>query len=87
MNQDYQLKYGCNPHQTFASLTLPFEDALHVLNGTPSFINVLDALNAWQLVRELRHTTGQASAASFKHVSPVRGRGGRSDQPGRVGGV
>jgi phosphoribosylaminoimidazolecarboxamide formyltransferase/IMP cyclohydrolase len=68
---DFQLKYGCNPHQTFASLTLPFPSALRVLNGTPSLINMLDALNGWQLVRELRTVTGLAAACSFKHVSPA----------------
>lgn len=67
-----ELKYGCNPHQVparlgFAGTTSP----LQVLNGTPSYINILDALGAWQLVRELRQATGKASAASFKHVSPA----------------
>ena len=71
MKQELQLKYGCNPHQMFASLTLPFQNALQVLNGTPSFINVLDALNGWQLVRELRLATGLPAATSFKHVSPA----------------
>jgi AICAR transformylase/IMP cyclohydrolase PurH len=71
MKRDLQLKYGCNPHQKFASLTLPIEDALRVLNGTPSFINVLDALNGWQLVRELQRTTSLSAATSFKHVSPA----------------
>src|SRR5262245_827451 len=68
---DLQLKYGCNPHQTSASLTLPFPGALRVLNGTPSCINLLDALNGWQLVRELRTATGLPAASSFKHVSPA----------------
>jgi phosphoribosylaminoimidazolecarboxamide formyltransferase/IMP cyclohydrolase len=71
MAKHLHLKYGCNPHQTFASFDLPADDALLVLNGTPSFINILDALNGWQLVRELRRTTGLAAAASFKHVSPA----------------
>jgi phosphoribosylaminoimidazolecarboxamide formyltransferase/IMP cyclohydrolase len=71
MKQELLLKYGCNPHQMFASLTLPFQNALQVLNGTPSFINVLDALNGWQLVRELRLATGLPAATSFKHVSPA----------------
>src|SRR3989337_277856 len=60
-----------NPHQkparVFASDHLPFE----VRNGAPGTINLLDALNAWQLVRELRRATGLAAAASFKHVSPA----------------
>jgi phosphoribosylaminoimidazolecarboxamide formyltransferase/IMP cyclohydrolase len=68
-----KLKYGCNPHQSFASAeaaaggTLPIE----VLHGRPSYINLLDALNAWPLVREARAATGLAAAASFKHVSPA----------------
>ena len=68
-----KLKYGANPHQSFAEAvalapaTQPFE----VLNGNPSYINVLDALNAWQLVREAKLATGLAAAASFKHVSPA----------------
>jgi phosphoribosylaminoimidazolecarboxamide formyltransferase/IMP cyclohydrolase len=68
-----QLKYGCNPHQSFASIDAldPTRVPIRVLNGTPSFINFLDALNAWQLVREARIATGLAAAASFKHVSPA----------------
>ncbi len=68
-----KLKYGCNPHQSFAAAealkagTAPVE----ALNGNPSLINLLDALNAWQLVREARAATGLAAAASFKHVSPA----------------
>jgi phosphoribosylaminoimidazolecarboxamide formyltransferase/IMP cyclohydrolase len=69
------LKYGCNPHQGSASLSSGDNSGdagpLRVLNGTPSYINILDALGAWQLVRELRQATGLASAASFKHVSPA----------------
>ena len=66
------LRYGLNPHQTPASYTalgesLPFA----VLNGQPGYINLLDALSAWQLVRELRAATGLPAAASFKHVSPA----------------
>ncbi len=68
-----KLKYGCNPHQSFASLEALREGTspVEVLNGNPSLINVLDALNAWQLVREARGATGLAAAASFKHVSPA----------------
>ncbi len=68
-----RLKYGCNPHQSFASIDAidPARVPIRVLNGTPSFINFLDALNAWQLVREARAATGLAAAASFKHVSPA----------------
>jgi phosphoribosylaminoimidazolecarboxamide formyltransferase/IMP cyclohydrolase len=68
-----RLKYGCNPHQSYAALEpldggkLPVE----LLNGTPSLINLLDALNAWQLVAEAREALGLPAAASFKHVSPA----------------
>jgi phosphoribosylaminoimidazolecarboxamide formyltransferase/IMP cyclohydrolase len=68
-----QLKYGANPHQRYAAIA-PAKDGslpVQVLNGTPSLINFLDALNAWQLVRELRQALGQPAAASFKHVSPA----------------
>lgn len=66
------LRYGMNPHQRPARVyvergELPFE----VLNGSPGYINLLDALNAWQLVRELGRATGLPAAASFKHVSPA----------------
>jgi len=68
-----QLKYGCNPHQSPASFealdaaTAP----ITLLAGNPSFINLLDAVNAWQLVREARAACGLPAAASFKHVSPA----------------
>jgi phosphoribosylaminoimidazolecarboxamide formyltransferase/IMP cyclohydrolase len=67
-----QLKYGTNPHQKHAH-TEPVGagSPVEVLNGTPSLINFLDALNAWQLVRELREALGLAAATSFKHVSPA----------------
>ena len=70
--KELQLKYGCNPNQVPARLfaaegALPFE----VLNGRPGYINFLDALNGWQLVRELRRTLAMPAAASFKHVSPA----------------
>ena len=66
------LKYGCNPNQTPARVfvedgALPFT----VLNGKPGYINLLDALNSWQLVTELKEVTGLPAAASFKHVSPA----------------
>jgi phosphoribosylaminoimidazolecarboxamide formyltransferase / IMP cyclohydrolase len=66
---DLALRYGTNPHQTPARACaerLPFR----VVNGQPGAINLLDALNGWQLVRELRTATGLPAAASFKHVSP-----------------
>ncbi len=68
-----QLKYGCNPHQRYAAVEPldPTQAPIQVLNGMPSFINVLDALNAWQLVREARLATGLVAAASFKHLSPA----------------
>ncbi len=67
-----ELKYGCNPHQKPSRIyvdsgKLPIE----VLNGTPGYINFLDALNGYQLVKELKEATGIAAAASFKHVSPA----------------
>jgi AICAR transformylase/IMP cyclohydrolase PurH len=72
------LKYGCNPHQTPAALRLPDPSPLRVLNGNPSYINILDALGAWQLARELKAATGVAGAASFKHTSPA---GAAIDRP------
>lgn len=71
-NSEIILKYGCNPHQKPARIyaskgELPFE----VLNGRPGYINFMDALNSWQLVKELKKATGIAAAASFKHVSPA----------------
>ena len=71
--QQFDLKYGCNPHQKPASIhsmkgyDLPFS----VLNGQPGYINLLDALNAWQLVQELDEALGLPAATSFKHVSPA----------------
>ena len=71
--QQFDLKYGCNPHQKPASIhsmkgyDLPFS----VLNGQPGYINLLDALNAWQLVQEIDEALGLPAATSFKHVSPA----------------
>ncbi len=72
MPSELPLRYGANPHQTPARALLrdgdlPFE----VVNGSPGYINLLDALNSWQLVRELGQATGLPAAASFKHVSPA----------------
>ena len=69
---EMELKYGCNPNQKPARVfmkngDLPFQ----VLNGKPGYINLLDAMNSWQLVRELKEATGLPAAASFKHVSPA----------------
>jgi phosphoribosylaminoimidazolecarboxamide formyltransferase/IMP cyclohydrolase len=66
-----RLKYGTNPHQAYAELELPEGGPLRVRNGTPSMINLLDALHAWPLVREARDALGLPAAASFKHVSPA----------------
>jgi phosphoribosylaminoimidazolecarboxamide formyltransferase/IMP cyclohydrolase len=68
---EVKLKYGLNPHQGRARVVMETGAPLQVLNGTPSYINVLDALQAWQLVRDLKAATGKAAAASFKHVSPA----------------
>ncbi|MCQ2551121.1 MAG: phosphoribosylaminoimidazolecarboxamide formyltransferase [Clostridia bacterium] len=71
--REFKLKYGVNPNQKDAKLLmkdgsdLPFE----IINGRPGYINFLDALNSWQLVKELKEATGLAAAASFKHVSPT----------------
>lgn len=68
-----ELKYGCNPNQKPARIFMKDGQDLPVtvLQGTPGFINFLDALNSWQLVRELKEATGLPAAASFKHVSPA----------------
>ena len=66
-----QLKYGCNPNQPHALITQPDGAPLTLVNGSPSYINALDALRGWQLVRDLKAATGKAAAASFKHVSPA----------------
>lgn len=68
---DIPLKYGLNPHQIPAKLVLPDPSPLQILNGTPGYINLLDALGAWQLARELKAATGMPGAASFKHTSPA----------------
>ena len=71
--KEFELKYGCNPSQKPAKIYMPDggELPLKVLNGRPGYINFLDALNSWQLVRELKEATGLPAAASFKHVSPA----------------
>ena len=76
--EELLLRYGCNPHQTPARAyaragALPFQ----VLNGRAGYINLLDALNSWQLVKELRNAVGLPAAASFKHVSPSGAAVGR----------
>ena len=70
--KELALKYGCNPNQKPSRIYM--EDGelpLKVINGRPGYINFLDALNSWQLVKELKAATGMAAAASFKHVSPA----------------
>ena len=70
--KELALKYGCNPNQKPSRIYMTEgELPLEVLNGRPGYINFLDALNSWQLVRELKAATGLPSAASFKHVSPA----------------
>ena len=71
--KEIELKYGCNPNQKPARLYMEdgSELPVEVLNGRPGYINFMDALNSWQLVRALRAATGRPAAASFKHVSPA----------------
>ena len=69
---ELELKYGCNPNQKPSKIFMKEgELPITVLNGRPGYINLLDALNSWQLVKELKEATGLPSAASFKHVSPA----------------
>jgi phosphoribosylaminoimidazolecarboxamide formyltransferase / IMP cyclohydrolase len=71
MTNEIMLRYGCNPNQIPARVFMQKgELPLDVLNGVPGYINLLDALNSWQLVQELKATLGFPAAASFKHVSP-----------------
>lgn len=70
--KELQLKYGCNPNQKPSRIYMENgELPIEVLNGRPGYINFLDALNSWQLVRELKEATGLPAATSFKHVSPA----------------
>lgn len=71
--KEYELKYGCNPNQKPARIFMENgqELPLQILNGRPGYINLLDAMNSWQLVREIREALGVCAAASFKHVSPT----------------
>lgn len=70
---EMELKYGCNPNQKPAKVFMENggELPITVLNGRPGYINLLDALNGWQLVKELKEATGLPAATSFKHVSPA----------------
>lgn len=82
------LRYGMNPHQKPAQIsTILPELPLKVVNGSPGFINLLDALNGWQLVKELKSACGTAAATSFKHVSPAGaaiGGQGMSEEDSKV---
>ena len=70
--KELELKYGCNPNQKPAKVFVDEGDLpITVLNGRPGYINLLDALNGWQLVKELKEATGIPAATSFKHVSPA----------------
>ena len=70
--KELELKYGCNPNQKPAKVYMESGDLpFTVKNGRPGYINLLDAMNSWQLVRELNEATGLPAAASFKHVSPA----------------
>ena len=79
MANEMLLKYGCNPNQKPSRVFM--EDGkdlpIEVLNGKPGYINLLDAFNGWQLVRELKKATGMCAATSFKHVSPAGAAVGR----------
>ena len=70
--KELELKYGCNPNQKPAKVFVENGDLpITVVNGRPGYINLLDALNGWQLVKELKEATGLPAATSFKHVSPA----------------
>ena len=72
--QEFELKYGCNPNQKPARIFMDDSSAqlpITILNGRPGYINFLDALNSWQLVKEIKAATGLPAATSFKHVSPT----------------
>ncbi len=73
MANEMLLKYGCNPNQKPSRVYMADDSELPitVLNGKPGYINLLDAFNGWQLVRELKAATGMCAATSFKHVSPA----------------
>ncbi len=76
--KELELKYGCNPNQKPSRIYMEEgELPIQVLNGKPGYINFLDALNGWQLVKELKEATGLPAAASFKHVSPAGAAVGR----------
>lgn len=80
MANEMQLKYGCNPNQKPSRIYMADgkELPIEVLNGKPGYINLLDAFNGWQLVKELKKATGLPAATSFKHVSPAGAAVGQS---------
>ncbi|MBQ3177790.1 MAG: phosphoribosylaminoimidazolecarboxamide formyltransferase [Clostridia bacterium] len=71
--KEFELKYGCNPHQKPSKIYMHdgSELPIEILNGRPGYINFLDAFNSWQLVKELKEATGLPAVTSFKHVSPT----------------
>ena len=70
--KEFELKYGCNPNQKPSRVYMQDgELPIEILNGRPGYINLLDAFNGWQLVKELKKATGLPAATSFKHVSPA----------------
>ncbi len=71
--KEFELKYGCNPNQKPSKIFMHdgAELPIEILNGRPGYINFLDALNSWQLVKELKEALGMCAATSFKHVSPT----------------
>ena len=71
--KEFELKYGCNPNQKPSKIFMEdgSELPIEILNGRPGFINFLDALNSWQLVKEIKENLGMPAATSFKHVSPT----------------
>lgn len=71
--REFELKYGCNPNQKPSKIYMNdgSELPIEILNGRPGYINFLDALNSWQLVKELKEALGMCAATSFKHVSPT----------------
>ncbi len=71
--REYELKYGCNPNQKPAKIYMADDSELpiEILNGRAGYINLLDAMNSWQLVKEVKEAVGLCAATSFKHVSPT----------------
>ena len=85
--KEFELKYGCNPNQKPASIYMADGSDLPitVLNGRPGYINFLDALNSYQLVKELKEATGLCAVTSFKHVSPTSAAVGKVLRRGCAG--